>query len=293
MNRWGLLAALIVCVLAAVTLRSSVFASTVCWSERAPVEPVEIFEGVVYGCERLDESAEGSGHIHWVRVDLTAPGLELYVTPLDPEAKAAGWQYRLRRVAKLVKEEHLAVAVNASMFTPNASWRPGMSGDFARGVETVVADHEVSHFWEHTYLLWFDDGLVPHLSGLKPPSPTALTRARWGVGGQGIGLWKGEVRRIDASPPDARTAIAVDGSRKILFLAVASNITPQLLLRKLSEQGARDGMLLDGGTSSSMAIGAGAKGIRPGAVFGGLRPVATQFGIRAKPLGEAAAAPSQ
>ena len=31
-------------------------------------------------------TSEGSGLMHWVRVDLTAPGIELYVTPLDPQA---------------------------------------------------------------------------------------------------------------------------------------------------------------------------------------------------------------
>jgi hypothetical protein len=43
-------------------------------------------------------------------------------------------------------------------------------------------------------------------------------------------------------------------------------------------------MLLDGGDSSSMAIGAGASVVSPGVVYGGARPVATQFGVRAEAL---------
>jgi len=47
-----------------------------------------------------------------VSINLATPGIELYVTPLDPVAVAQGWQYRLRRVADVVDKEKLAVAVN-------------------------------------------------------------------------------------------------------------------------------------------------------------------------------------
>ena len=160
-----------------------------------------------------------------------------------------------------------------------------MSGDVANGVETTVADHIVSHFWEHTYLLWFDDQLTPHLRLSKPPTATELARAKWGIGGQGVGLWDGKVRAGNSRRPDLRTAVAIDTSRKFLFLAVGNNISPRLMLQKLAELGARDGMLLDGGRSSSMAIGKGARGVKAGTVIGGWQPVATQFGVRARRVG--------
>jgi Phosphodiester glycosidase len=68
-----------------------------------------------------------------------------------------------------------------------------------------------------------------------------------------------------------------------LFLAVGTHISPNIMFQTLADLGARDGMLLDGGSSSSMAIGAGASGVAPGAVYG-WRPVATQLGVRAAPL---------
>src|SRR5713101_2583240 len=79
---------------------------------RGPQPPTEIFTGITYGCERLEATEEGSGLLHWVRIDLAAPGIELYVTPLDPAAVAQGWQYRLRRIENVVDKEHLAVAIN-------------------------------------------------------------------------------------------------------------------------------------------------------------------------------------
>src|SRR5882757_7734036 len=43
-------------------------------------ESRQIFEGITVGCERLRPTAEGDGAIHWARIDLAVPGVELYVT---------------------------------------------------------------------------------------------------------------------------------------------------------------------------------------------------------------------
>jgi hypothetical protein len=248
------------------------------------VPEVEIFSGVSYGCEQLERTKEGSGDIHWVCIDLTDPGIELYVTPEDRKAIDRGWQYRLRRVVDVVNQEHLAVGINGSLFTSIPKWRPRMSGDLAKGVETVVSDHVVSHLWEHTYLMWFDDQLKPYLRKEKPPNASDLASAKWGIGGQSVWLWNGEVWPGSNREPDARTAAAIDAERRLLFLAVGENISPRLILKKLADIGAKDGILLDGGGSTSMVIGTGARGVRPGTVAGGTRPVATQFGVRASRL---------
>ncbi len=255
-----------------------------CWGRPAATE---IFEGITYGCARPDPSEEGRGVVHWVRVDLTAPGIELYVTPLNPTAMSQGWQYRLRRVGDVAAQEHIAVAINGTLFGSKPNWWPRMSGDLADGVEPVVADHIVSHVWGDAYLLWFDDQLTPHLRHSKPIKPAEFAMAKWGIGGQDFWLrdgrvWPGDYRsRI----PAARTAVAVDIPRKLLFLAVGTHISPRLMFQQLAKLGAKDGMLLDGGDSSSMAIGKDAIEISPGVVYGHWRPVATHFGVKAQRLG--------
>jgi hypothetical protein len=123
-------------------------------------------------------------------------------------------------------------AINATLFTSNSGWWPLMSGDLANSVETVVADHVVNHIWEHTYLLWFDDKLTPHLPPSKPPSAADLAAAKWGVGGQGVGLRDGKVGSGNDRNPDSRTAVGIDPSRKLLFLAVGQNISPRLMLSR-------------------------------------------------------------
>jgi hypothetical protein len=255
------------------------------WTDRGVLPaPTEIFTGIIYGRERIEPTEEGGGMLHWARIDLSAPGIGLYVTPLNRNAVARGWQYRLRRVATVVERQHLALAVNAMLFVTGSSWRELLPGAYARGVETAIADHAVSHIWPDTYLLWFDDALTPTLERFKPPPAVALARAKWGIGGQGVGLWDGKVGPLSGVRPDSRTAVAIDRARRLLFLGVGEYISPRLILQKLAALGAREGMLLDGGHSSAMVIGTHARGLGAGAVSGGWWPVATQFGVRAKPL---------
>src|SRR5262249_42309128 len=196
------------------------------WSHCAASPHTEIFTGMGYGCEVLQPPAEGRGIVHWLRVDLSAPGIELYVTPLDTSAVRQGWQYRLRSIGDVVEEERRSVAINAAMFTSTPRWRPRLPGDLANGGETLVSNHVVSHLWEHTYLLWFDDVLRPHLRRSKPPTPAELQAAKWGIGGQAVWLEKGRVWPGSDRNPDARTAVAIDPNRKFLFLAVAQWISP-------------------------------------------------------------------
>ena len=145
----------------------------------------EIFEGITYGCKRLDATEEGSGLVHWAIVDLAAPGIELYVTPLDPVAVAGGGNTVCAESEMSLTRSTWQSPSTGRYSTSNSGWWPRMAGDLARGVETVVADQIVSHLWEHTYLLWFDDQLMPHLRPSKPPTAAELAQAKWGIGGQG------------------------------------------------------------------------------------------------------------
>jgi Phosphodiester glycosidase len=264
------------------------------FSNRVPLEgkftcsgrptAAEIFEGITYGCKQLEPSEETRGVVHWVRINLSAPGIAPYVTSKDPTAVNQGWQYRLRRVGDVVASEHLAVAINGTLFSSKSGWWARKTGDLANAVNPLVADHIISHVWLDTYLLWFDDQLGLHLHPDKA-TEADLAMAKWGIGGEDFWLrdgrvWPGDYR---SHIPDGRTAVAVDLPRKLLFLAVATHISPNFMFKILADLGARDGMLLDGGDSSSMAIGTGASTVSPGTVYG-WRPVANQFGIRAEPL---------
>jgi hypothetical protein len=268
-------------VLAAIILVAAAVGGSFFFHRRSPTPPTAIFDGIIYGCEEVTRSADGSGLVHWAQIDLATPGLELYVTPLDPDAVENGWQYKLRHTREAVDVERLSIGINATLFDCPWPWLR-LPGQFARSVETTVSDHRVSHIWEHTYLLWFDDRLRPRLKPSKPPKDTELAAAKWAIGGQGVGLVGGVVRGDDGRKPQAQTAVGIDAERNLLVLLAAERITPHAALQLLKKHGAKDGMLLDGGGSTSMTIGKNARGVRPGTVVGGWRPVATHFGIRTR-----------
>jgi hypothetical protein len=223
-----------------------------------------------------------------VRVDLTAPGIELYVTPLDPAAVAHGWQYRLRPIQDVVEREHLAVAVNGTYFATASGSSLRFSGDLARSIQTLVADHVIAYGPWGASLLWFDSELVPHVLQSSSAAEPDLSRAKWAVGLHELQLHNGQVLRVGGSTADARTGIGIDQTRKLLFLTVGEHISPPRMLHILADLGAKEGFLLDGGGSSVMAIGQGSTGIPATLLVGSGRPVATYIGVRALPCGRPA-----
>jgi hypothetical protein len=249
-----------------------------------PHGSTKIFQGVAFHAETLSNSTEGRGHLYTAVIDLRAPGIELYVTPLDVSALAKGWHYRLRRISEVVESERLSVVINGPMFSSDPPFWIHMPGDMANSAYgTLVADHVVADVQNHSDVLWFDDQLEPHLRPWNPSlRAKELAPAKWAIGGS-IVLRDGAISAPGEQRRDSRTMIGVD-RRHHLFLAVAQDISPRLLAEKLAEQGAEDAIILDGGTSSAMAVGQGAVGIGPGVLWGGWRPVATYFGIRAAPL---------
>lgn len=255
--------------------------------ESDPVTTGEIFRGIAFFSEVLSPSAEGAGKLYVAVADLNSPGTQLYVTPLDPSALEEGWHYRLRRISDVAEKEHLSVVVNATMFGSRSPYWFRMPGDLANSAfGTVVADHVVADVQDHSDVLWFDDQLTPFLRPWDPSLQAKdLADAKWAVGGRII-LRNGQ--QLDTSQArDSRTVVAVDQQRRLL-LAVGTDISPRLLAEKLATRGAKYALMLDGGTSSAMAIGGNANGVKPGVVWGGWRPVATYFGIRAQPIGRGA-----
>lgn len=262
------------------------------WSYHGPTPPTEIYQGVVYSCERMPNGPESGGLLHLIRADLNVPGVSLYITPLDPQAVARGQQYRLRYVSTAVRADHLAAAVNGTLFF-SESTLIRIPGDWARSNETVVANHVVSHVHRDTYLLWWDDRMMAHLEITKPPSPADLARAKWAIGGQMALLMNGKINPWAGHAADHRTMIAADPEKRLVWLAVFDKASYTFAAETLARHGAKIGTMVDGGTSSAMAIGVEARGVRSGTVTGNWRPVATQFGVRALPMPRASVLGSQ
>jgi hypothetical protein len=251
------------------------------WRYHGPAPEREIFQGITYGCERLPDTAESGGLYHWVRADLNAPGVSLYVTPKDADAVARGFEYKLKHTSTAVAENHLAAAVNGTLFASDSSW-VRLPGDLANSSETVVADHAVNHVDPNSYLMWWDDQMLGHLERWKPPPPASLAAAKWAISGQ-----EPVLRANDHSADlqaDQRTVIAADPEKKLVWIACFDKASFRFIAQFMEARGAKIVISVDGGTSMAMAIGSDAKNVRSGTVTGNWRPVATHFGFRANPL---------
>jgi Phosphodiester glycosidase len=253
------------------------------WTYHGPAPEREIYQGIFYCCEALPDLPQCGGLVHWVRADLNVPGVSIFVTPLNADAVSHGWQYRLQWTMSAVSQQHLAAAVNGTMFATDARWFR-WPGDLARSGETVVADHVVSHIDPNCFLMWWDDALVAHLGGQRPPSAVELAGAKWGIGSQMPALWDGKVNSWAGVDVDHRTLIGADPARRLIWIACFDRASGMFAGGYLRDLGATIAVTVDGGTSTAMAIGSEAVGVRGGRVVGDFRPVATQFGFRALPL---------
>lgn len=262
--------------------------------QRDVVAETEIFQGVTYTCERMPETEESGGLVHLVRVDLNAPGIELYTTPIDPSVTSPDWEYRLKIPSEVLNENDLAVVINATQFSSDSvsfelsgkEWPIRLSGDLARSKEMIVSDHVLNGADRNHPLLWFEDDLTPHLELEKDPPPEVISRARWGIGARGVLVKGGTLQPDHEDGPDALTLVGISPGEKILWLAVFEKASPRAAANVLITRGAMDVVRVDGGDSSSIAIGAEARNIRPGIIQNGWMPVACYFGVRARPIGD-------
>lgn len=248
-----------------------------------PVPPTEVFRGVTYECVSLDNSDHAATLAHIVRVDLTAPGIELYISPFNRTSSEPGHEYFLNYVWWVQQQEELSVAINGPLFVIDHAWLP-IPGRPAASLDTVVVNHDVSHVHEHSYLLWFNDGLQPRLEKTKPPGELPLRQAKWGIGGQGVVISDGKVSPSAAGPTSKQAMIAIDSEKQLLWLAACEKATPGQCAKLLALRGAQDAILFDSGNSVNLALDSGTGSLPHGNLIGGYRPVTVVFGVRAQLL---------
>lgn len=266
-----------------VVLLAGTFAGYLCLTRPSPQPETEIFQGVFYSCYQLPQTKDTGGRLMLVRVDLTAPGVDLYTTPLDANAVKAGEQHVMRWPSALVADEKLAVAITGTMFDGKSRWSQ-IPGGFTHSFETVISNHEVSHINKESYMLWFEDDLTPHMEHTKPPSAQVLAKAKWGVGGQGAAVLTQGVGDLSGPDdhPNRRIFAGIDAQKKQLFFAAFEWASLAGAARTLGKLGVKEATALDGGSSASMTIGAGASGMSPGILMYPMRGVPVFLGVKAR-----------
>ena len=247
------------------------------------------YEGVEY--LRLERSDPRPMVIHVFRIDLRAAGIRTQVTPADREGDLP---LNARQTSQFLENYSLQIALNGDGFTP---WHDyGLLGYRPHPGDAVdVLGFAASE--GQTYSQPRDD--VPTLYFTRTgravfnQPPSKIYQA---ISGLEMILQAGAVLPDLADDPEPRTAIGLDRSGRTLILVVidgrqtaySEGATLPELAQVLEQQGAHNGMNMDGGGSTTLAVSdeMGKALLVNSPVHQGIsgreRPVANHLGIYAK-----------
>lgn len=253
-----------------------------------PVKKTEIFRGVHY-LSTVIENVEGErSRMMMFEIELDAPGLEFFIRPFDPEAIEEGEEYVLRWPDLEVLRHDLALLINGTRYKPGDWWR-SYPGARVSSVESLVLDGQDAHHHEHSYLIWFDETLLPHVQTEKPPPAEAIRQAKWAIGVQGLQVVDGKSSYAslgDSTGVMMRPFIGVDPKQRKVWFLIFEAIDGYTMADVAREMGVVYGGQMDADDGTWGVIGPGAKGVRSMTGIRGRRPLACYIGIRASPIEE-------
>jgi len=253
----------------------------------------DLFEGVHY--TREVRNSPRPMVIHVVTIDLRASGIELLVTPGDPEADLSS---KARTTSHFLKEFGVQIAVNGDGFEP---WRSNTLLDYYphRGdpVEPVgFAASRGSVYSDQT-----DAEPVLYISRANQARfNTPTGRVYNAISGNLMLVEQGQALPTPEDNPQPRTAIALDKQARRLIIVVVDGRQPRYsqgaTLAELAEillaYGGHVGMNMDGGGSSTLvmrdALGRAVALNSPinHGIRSRQRPVANHLGIFASPISD-------
>jgi hypothetical protein len=252
---------------------------------------MRLFRGIEYLREVRQHPRPVVAHV--VKVDLTEPGIRMFVTPPQRPAPRA---LRAQTTSEFLRTHGLQVAINANHFRPfwsNAPWDYyPHAGDPVDVVGWAVGGGMAyGRPWVEEATLWFSaDGSA----GIG--APPAEMRVEHAVAGSHRLLSGGEIAGDLEPGLYPRTAAGLSADGRWLILAVVDGKQPGysegMTLVELAEllrlHGAADAINLDGGGSSTLVISdGGATRVLNSPVnlriIGSERVVANHLGIFAEP----------
>ncbi|MBD2058643.1 phosphodiester glycosidase family protein [Oculatella sp. FACHB-28] len=220
-----------------------------------------LFQGIVY--RRIAKSLPRPVVIHVTTIDLTAPGIRVFVTPGMPTSDNRETQ--AQTTSEFVDEFDLQLAVNASFFYPfeeNTPWNYyPHSGDrtnvLGQGISNGLLYSPADPDWP---VLCFADNNQARIAAQECPSGTVQA-----IAGSDVLIEQGDRRDTELDSynnriPYPRVAAAINRAGNQLFLIVvdgkqplySEGVTTTELTEILLELGAYSALNLDGGGSTTL-----------------------------------------
>ncbi len=258
-----------------------------------PDEARTLFQGIEY--RRISRQKPRPIVLHIVTVDLSAPGIEFFVTPPDQRGDRP---LKARTTSQFLNQFGVQLAVNGDGFKP---WWSRTLWDYYPHVGDSVAVLGLAASRGSVY-----SSVTPSDATLFISKPNRVTIGKShgpiynAVSGLNLMLKAGKsiiTPRFEETEPHPRTAVGLEKSDKRLILLLVDGRQPNysegVLLPELAELmrefGIWNGINLDGGGSTTLVIN-GSDG-RPevlncpidNRIPGRERPVANHLGIFARP----------
>lgn len=256
-----------------------------------------LFSGVEYIREVLPPPR--GAVIHILRVDLAGEGVEVLVTP--PDFPEQDHPLRARTTSAFLEEFELQAAINATNFSPFERRNPlsyltstcgdksVLGGAASRGVVYGTAS-------PHYPILHVSPDNRASILHEWPASPHTATAGIKHFIRDGAPIDRPDGAPESPSELDARTAVGIDATGRVLFLVVVDGDQPpysagvgrKSLSAVLLRHGVFNALGLDGGGSSTMVVegddGAPQLLNRPvqGTIPGIERPVGNHIGVYAR-----------
>lgn len=242
----------------------------------------ELFPGILY--TRQARATPRPLLVHIVEIDLTRPGIGLFVTPGEEENPR---DLPARTTATFLREFELQLAINGSFFEP---FRAGTPWDYAPkqgdpvNIKGLAISNGVTYSNDYPNLpalcVWVGQAQIRD-DGCPGGTDQALA-GNWILVQQGQSNAKG--RSPELHP---RTAVAVDAAGTTLWLIVvdgrqrgySEGVSLEELAEIVLELGAETALNLDGGGSSTL-VAAGPWGPRTLNA-----PIHTRIPMRQRPVG--------
>ncbi len=258
----------------------------------------ELFQGITY--QRIRRLKPNPLMIHIVKVDLTAPGIQLLVTPGEPGEDER--DIAAQTTSEFLQKYNLQLAINGSFFYPIHVNSPidyfPHSGDRVHIVGQAISQGEI---YSNPYPGWPVLCISPENKAEIHPD-TCPENTLQGIAGNQVLIEQGQPMKFkkfsDFYQKFPRTAVAIDQTGETLWLILidgrqsfySQGATLSTLTNIILElEGVETALNLDGGGSTTLVISTGLKSQALNAPFqSGIpmrqRSIANHLGIYALPL---------
>lgn len=253
------------------------------WALRpAPTPWVRLHPGVDYRCWEL-KGPGGAGRAMALRLDLRTPGVALEHRAFRPDPETGSPLFTLVGADWALRREDCLALVNSVRYLPGHSWMsvPGMP---ALPLETVVVEGEISHYHDHSYLVWWSREGRVGLEAAKPPPDPLPERVGTGVGIQGVQVENGRPNygALEDLPLEyPRTFIGVEPESGRVWLMAWEKVSGRRMIDEAVAAGVSHGGQLDSGDATHFILGrTGEGGPRAFSGIRNLRPLAGYLVVR-------------